>query len=44
MQNRAADNSDILKNWFPSEIRSPLFDFKKFEDSEKSTIESCTIH
>ena len=35
---------DIHQSWFPSQIRSPLFDFKKFQDSEKSTPESCRNH
>ena len=38
------NNSDIMQNSFPPEIRSPLFYFQKFQDSEKSTPESCTIH
>ena len=36
--------SDFLQNWFQQEIRSPRFNFKKFQDSEKSTPESWTLH
>ena len=28
----------------PQEIRSPLFNFRKFEKTEKSTAESCRMH
>ena len=35
------NNSDILQNWFPAEIRSPLFNLQKFQDSKKSTTDSC---
>ena len=38
------NNSDFLQNWFPPEIRSPLFNLQKFQDSEKSTPESCRMH
>ena len=31
------NNSAVLQNWFPQEIRSPLFNFSKFQKSEKST-------
>ena len=44
IQKGGQNNSDFLQNWFPSEIRSPLFDLMKLEDSEKSTPESCTMH
>ena len=44
IQKRGPSNSSILQNWFPPEIRSPLFDFRKFQDSEKSTPESSRIH
>ena len=37
------NSSDILENWFPPEIRSPLFNLYKFENPEKSTPESCRI-
>ena len=39
-----ANNTNFLQNWFPPEIRSPVFNFKKFEDSEKSTPQSCRMH
>ena len=38
------NNSDFLQNWFPPEIKSPLFNLKKFQDSEKSTAESSRMH
>ena len=41
VQKGEPNNSDILQNWFPPEIRSPLFNFQKFQDSEGSTSESC---
>ena len=34
----------FLQNWFPVEIRSPCFNLDKFQDSEKSSPESCTMH
>ena len=34
----------FLKNWFPPEIRSSLFILQKYQDSEKSTPESCRMH
>ena len=37
------NNSDILQNWFPQEIRCPLFNFYKFHDFSKSTRESCIM-
>ena len=33
------NNSDILENWFPPEVRSPLFNFWKFENPERGTPE-----
>ena len=33
-------NSDFLQNWFPQEIRIPLFNLWKFKNSEKGTPES----
>ena len=38
------NTSDFLQNWFLPEIRSPFFNLKKFQDSEKSTPESCRMH
>ena len=35
---------DFLQNWFPPEIRSPLFNMKKFQGSEKNTPQSCRMH
>ena len=43
IQKGGPNNSDFQENWFP-EIRSPLFNLEKFQDSEKSTPESCRIH
>ena len=37
------NNSDIVQNWFPTEIRSPLFNLQKFQDSEKSLPDSCRM-
>ena len=34
----------FLKNWFPPEIRSSLFILQKYQDSEKTTPESCRMH
>ena len=39
-----SNNLDILQNWFPPEITSPILDFKKFQDCEKSTPESWRIY
>ena len=44
IQKMGQNNSDFLQNWFHPEIRSPLFNLQKFEDSEKSTPKSCRIH
>ena len=38
------NNSDILQNWLPQEIRSPLFNFYKFEKPDRSTHESDQMH
>ena len=40
IQKGGPDDPDFLQNWFPPEIRSPLFNLEKFQDSEKSTPES----
>ena len=39
IQKGGPNNSDILQNWFPPEIMSPLFNFYKFENPERSTPE-----
>ena len=44
IQKGGPNNSDFLQNWFPPEIRSPLFNLWKFQNSEKSTPESCRMH
>ena len=44
IQKGGPNNSDILQNWFPPEIRSPLFNLYKFENPERSTSESYKIH
>ena len=38
------NNSDIMQNWFPPELSSPLFNLYKFQDSSKSTPESSRIY
>ena len=38
------NNSDFLENLFPLEIRFPLFNLQTFQDSEKSTPQSCRTH
>ena len=38
------NNAEILKNWFPPEIKCPLFNFYKFENSQSSTPESYKLH
>ena len=43
IQKGRPDNSDFLQNILPPEIRFPLFNFKKFQDTEKSTPESCRM-
>ena len=43
MQKGGPNNSDILQNWFPAEIRSPLFNLEKFQDSYKSLLDSCRM-
>ena len=44
LQKEGSNSSDFLQNWFPPEIRPPLFNLKKFQDSEKGTPESCGMH
>ena len=44
IQTGGRNNSDFLQNSFPPEIRSSLFNLKKFQDSEKSIPESCWMH
>ena len=38
------NDSAVLQNWFPQEIRSPLFHLRKFKKNDKSTAESCRMH
>ena len=33
IQKERPTNSDILQNWLPLEIRSPLFNLQEFQDS-----------
>ena len=44
IQNGVPNNSDILQNWFPPEVRSTLFNLKKFENPERSTPQSYKMH
>ena len=44
IQKWGPNNSDILWNWFPPEIRSPLLNLYKFENPERSTRESYKMH
>ena len=44
LQKGGPNNSDFLKNWFPPEIRSPVFNLQKFQDCEKITAEPCRMH
>ena len=44
IQNEGPNNSDFSQNWFPLEIRSPLFNMYKFENPERSTCESYKMH
>ena len=44
IQNRGPNNSDFLQNWFPPELRSPLFKLQIFQESEKVPPESCRMH
>ena len=44
IQKGGPNNSDILQNWFPPEIRSPFFNLQKFENAETSTAESYKMH
>ena len=44
MQKGGPNNSVVLQNWFPQEIRSPLFNLKKSYKTEKCTTESCGRH
>ena len=37
-------NPDILQNWLPPEIMSPLFHLKKFQGSEKGSPETEKIN
>ena len=44
IQKGGPNNSDFLQNWFPPEIWYRIFNLEKFQDSEKSTPESCRMH
>ena len=44
IQKEAPNNSEVLQNWFPAQIRSPLFNFQKFKRSEIGTPASSRIH
>ena len=44
IQKGEPNNLDILRNWFPPEIRFPHFNLYKFHDFSKTTPESCRIH
>ena len=44
IQKRGPNNSDILENWFHPQIKSPVFNFFKFENPERSTPETYTMH
>ena len=41
IQKGGPDDPDFLQNWFLPEIRSPLFNLEKFQDSEKSAPGPC---
>ena len=43
IQEEGPNNSDILQNWLPPKIRSPVFNLEKFQDCEDSTPESCRM-
>ena len=38
------NSSDFMQNWLTQEIRSPLFNYWKFQDYDKGTPESCRMH
>ena len=38
------NNSDILQNWCPPEIKSPLYNLYKFGNPEKGSPESYKMH
>ena len=44
IQKKGPNNSDILQNWFPPEISSPVFNLYKCQASEKITPEPCKMH
>ena len=44
IQKGGPNHSDILKNWFPPEIRSHFFNMKIFENPERSIPESDKMH
>ena len=41
IQNGRPNNSGILKNWFPQEIRSPLLNLGKSSKYKKNTAQAC---
>ena len=44
IQKGGLKNSHFLQNWFHPDITSPFFNLQKFQESEKSTPESCRMH
>ena len=44
IQKEGPNNSEFLQNWLPPEVRSPVFNLHKFQDSEESTPETCRMH
>ena len=44
IQKGGPNNSAVQQNWFPPRNNVPLFNFRKFEKTEKSTAESCRMH
>ena len=42
IQKGRPNNSAVLHYWFPP--RFPLFNLRKFENAEKSTVESCRMN
>ena len=41
IEKEGGNNSDLLQNWFPSEIWFPLFSLYKFQKSDKNCSNSC---
>ena len=44
IQKGGPNNLDLLQNWLSPEIRSPIFNLNKFQDTEKSNPISCRMH